>query len=119
MRVAAVALLLTGCTYAQVSEIDRPGNTNIYLADKSDGKPAVTLHFVSPARGQPLHIDSQRRSLSLRPGRYTLSVECYRPGAHFINDATDLAEIDVPETGAYMLDCAPSAGENNFGLRNR
>jgi hypothetical protein len=117
MRSAVLALLLTGCTYSQVSRIDQPGQTNIFLADVSDSQPAVVVYRITPNRGEPMRSDETRRSFSLRPGRYLFSMSCLRPGGALALDGLDTRNFEIPEGGPYELDCAPVRGDANYTLR--
>jgi len=104
----------------------RSGYAQVAIPRQPDGKIAIYVfgidskhHFLT----QPLKRDVSwaLSSLTLKPGTYSLEIECQRPGAGIVVDGGTDFEITVEADQSYVLDCAPTKDvqygypENNFG----
>lgn len=127
MRWSLLLLLLSGCSLAQLNKPPTSGFARVYIPKLEDGQFAVNVfaidskhHFVT----QPVKPEQRvgLSSLSLRPGTYSLEIECRRPGAWFMLHGGFDFEISVESLGQYLLDCAPTIDpklgyrENNFSF---
>jgi hypothetical protein len=61
--------------------------------------------------------NSDSRVLRFKPAKYSLYLNCYRPGALMILDGTDEFKVQLSAPGDYVLDCDPSENRNNFSIR--
>jgi hypothetical protein len=122
MRWIALCLGLTGCSLVHVDEGPRAGSAHVTIPRMAAGQPAVFVFAVSRHRlvAQELDYDTYRKasSLTLRPGRYVLELECQRPGASVVLHGGFEFAVAVEAGTAYTLDCSPvgDTADNRFSL---
>jgi hypothetical protein len=116
----SLILLVGGCSLARVNDSLRPGSARITLARLPDGSQAVRVYYIRSSNflTQPIsrELSDKMETLTMRPGNYTLELDCFRPGAGARVDIGFEFEIAVVADASYVLDCAPGEGDNGFVL---
>jgi hypothetical protein len=117
MRASLVlALFLSGCALAQIDRSPQPGYALVTVARMSGGTSAVKVYGINSKhrfRTQPV---KDIRSFAVKPGTYLLDVDCFRPGAGALVDASFDFVVSVEANKRYVLDCAPKPEEAGNGF---
>ena len=116
---AAIALLLSGCSLAQVNQPAPSGHALVLVSRSPSGEPAVTFRSVySKHRIRSQDID-QAEQISLRPGTYVVDVECGKPGGRLYLHAFPSFRFSVQADTTYLLACSPYEDDDGFVLRKQ
>jgi hypothetical protein len=116
MRTVAIVLLLAGCS-GVATERQGSNKATITFAKQPNGTKAVAVFYYSWPHLAVREVDPDAQELRFKPRRYSLYLNCYRPGALIILDGTDRFDIDLADAGTYVLDCAPVDSRNNFSIK--
>jgi len=111
-----VALLLGGCALAQIDRAPQPGEAWVTIALMPDGTPAVALYGINSKHRFVTQPVKDIKSFAVKPGTYLLDVDCFRPGAGALVDASFDFVVSVKANKRYVLDCAPQPHEAGNGF---
>lgn len=115
----AIALLLSGCSLAQVNQPAPSGHALVVVSRSPSGEPAVTLRAVYSKHRIRSQDIPQAEQISLGPGTYVAELECGKPGGRFYLHTFPSFRFSVEADTTYMIDCSPNAGDDGFVLRKQ
>jgi len=111
-----LVFLLSGCSLAQINRIPQPGEALVTVALMPDGTPAVALYGINSKHRFLTQPVKGIKSFAVKPGTYLLDVDCFRPGARALVDASFDFFVSVEANKRYVLDCAPQPHEASNGF---
>ena len=114
----AIALLLSGCSLAQVNQPASSGHALVRVAHTPAGEPAVILRAIHSRHGiRSQEIGQGAEQMALRPGTYVADLECGKPGGRLYLHAFPTFRFSVQADMTYIIDCLPNDDDDGFVLR--
>lgn len=110
------ASLLGGCALAAVDQPFVSGKAEIVVGRTSAGERAVALRYIRSR----YHVRSQdidkAEQILLKPGIYTLGLDCMRPGGGILLHAHEEFGVRVEQGQRYVIDCLPMEKPSRSGF---